>query len=315
MSSTSTCRWRTTGRSSPRRARSASRSATCCATRSGLPTFDATLDVEGRPGMGSGDRGAGRAGAAVGPRIGARLPRRHVRLPARRGGAPDHGEVARYVLPRRVRRAPRSRVLDRAPRGAGGPRGAAHRWAGRERRGRPRGRELAPVGDPRARQPARAVIVDERVARRSRARLQHARAARGGDARGQRHHQRAIAGPLLRGAHRHRRRRTAGTAALQRAGRQGPDPPDRGPRPGVVLPGHRRDHDHRPRLLDRLRVRALRWLRRVRALGRRWLGRVRRPRSRHRRGLRDEPDDAGPGRRSALGRVSSRRATRRPAAP
>ena len=70
--------------------------------------------------------------------------------------------------------------------------------------------------------------------------------------------------------------------------------PDRGCRPGAVVPGDRApDHD-RARVLDFVGVRALRRGAVVRPLGRGRVGRLRRSRGAPRRRLRDEPDVAGP---------------------
>ena len=258
VSSTSTCRSPTTGRSSRRRARSASRCATCCATSRACPTFDAELGVEGRARMGSGDRGAGRAGALLGPGVDARLPRRHLRLPAGRGGAPHHREVARHVLPRRVRRAARPRVLDRAPGGAGGR--GWRRWSaasGVSDGGRAQDeahRSSAILGPDSL---LVRVAVDERVAGRisstgsTRPRCTRRRcpAANGiTNARSLARFYAGLIGTVDGGP--------AAPLLTPRAGRQGAHPPDRGPRPRALVPGHRRGQHHRPGLLDRVRVRA-----------------------------------------------------------
>ena len=75
---------------------------------------------------------------------------------------------------------------------------------------------------PRCSGPTRSIAtraVAQRRLRRPRQRLQQSRAPRRGDARGERHHERAVAGALLRRAHRRRRERAERRVAHARAGR------------------------------------------------------------------------------------------------
>ena len=164
--STSTRRWRATGRSSRPRARARSRCACSCRTAPGCPRSGATLpdassyDWE----LMVGDARGG--GAVVGAGVGPRLPREHVRLPGRRAGAArqrrdasgsSSGARSREPLaadfhfgldPSTTTAHRRVRVRRRGIRIRRGRRGAA---AGRSRRG-----AGVPAG-PRVPEPARAV--------------------------------------------------------------------------------------------------------------------------------------------------------------
>ena len=140
----------------------------------------------------------------------ARLPRHHLRLAGRRGGAADLRQEPRHVLPRRDRGAARPRVLDRPPRRAAGARRAAA----------PVGRRLAHRRRPI---PAMAELIaqfmgpDTMLGKALGAPNNVFSDAEGGfnnpadprrrDPRRQRRHQRPLPRPLLRRAHRHRRRR------------------------------------------------------------------------------------------------------------
>ena len=84
--------------------------------------------ARGRARVGPDDPRARAAGSRLGAGHGARLPRGHLRLPRRRSRAPDHRPQHRHLLPRRDRRAARSRLLDRPARSGRAARRPAHRW-------------------------------------------------------------------------------------------------------------------------------------------------------------------------------------------
>ena len=211
----------------------------------------------GGAGLGSDDPRPRGAGAGLGARHRARLPRHHLRLAGGRGGPADLRQEPGHVLPRRDRRAPRPRVLDRPPRrAAGAGRAAASSGAtapSPSRRRRPgHGRADRAVHGTRqaARQGARRP--EQRVLRRRR-RLQQPGDPRRRDPRRQRRHQRSLPRPLLRRAHRHRRRRAVRAAPHRGAGGQGLRAADLRPGQVPLL----RDH-LRPRVLRGVPLRALR---------------------------------------------------------
>ena len=196
--------------------------------KAGLPYVDAVAHPRGGAGVGSDDPRPRGAGAGVGAGHRPRLPRHHLRVAGRRGRAPHLGQEPRHVLPRRDRRAPRPRVLDRAPRRAAGPRGAA------DPVGRARGRRTAASRDPEMAEAHRAVHRPRHDARqgarrarttcivRRRGRLQQPGRAGRRDPGRQRRHQRPVARPLLRRPRRHGGRRP---------GRRRSSTPTRSPRP------------------------------------------------------------------------------------
>ena len=182
--------------------------------KAGLPYVDAVLTLEEALAWDPMIRALEVAGARLGARHRARLPRHHLRLAGRRGRAAHLRQEPRHVLPRRDRGAARPRVLDRAPRRAPAPRGPADP-VGRLRRhggrgpGPGHGRADRAVHRPRlaARQGARGA---QRRALRRRGRVQQPGRPRRRDPRRQRRHQRPFPGPLLRRAHRHRGGRPVG---------------------------------------------------------------------------------------------------------
>ena len=103
-SSTSTRRSRATGPSSPAGKGGDSRCAGCSRTRPGLPRDRAADAARLAERLGRDDDGARRAGAVVGARDRARLPRRDVRAPRRRGAPPRHRPHCRRAHPRRAGR-------------------------------------------------------------------------------------------------------------------------------------------------------------------------------------------------------------------
>ena len=112
-SSTSMRRWPSTGRSSPRPARRACRCAICSATRRGCRPPDRRLSLDETLDWDDGVRRAGRDGAGVGARLGARLPRVHLRLAGRRGARPHHRQLAGAADRRADRAAARPRPARR----------------------------------------------------------------------------------------------------------------------------------------------------------------------------------------------------------
>ena len=96
-------------------------------------------DTRGGADLGPGDRRPRRAGSVLGAGDGARVPRAHLRLSRRRGGAAHQRPLAWDLLRRGGGGASRPRILHRAPRRARAP--GLPRRGGADRGGRPeRGR-------------------------------------------------------------------------------------------------------------------------------------------------------------------------------
>src|SRR5262245_20791769 len=243
--------------------------------------------AEGRPlRLATHVRGPRGAGALVGARHAARLPRADLRLARRRGDPPRAREERRAGGARRDRAPARRRVRDRLrPRsrragGAAAPGPDPRRTRRAPRLRHPAGRDGGAGGPPGAglREPA--------GPRRGVGEL--AGVARGGDPGRERAHERAFAGSHLRPARErgHRLRRApalggGGRAGARRAGgrkRRGPSAAD----------------SDRPRLLPLERLRAARAEpRSLRPRRRRRLARRGRPRAPPLLRLRDEPDAPG----------------------
>ena len=112
--STSTRRWRATGRSSPRRARRRFRSACCSITRPAWRRWTGACPAEALFDWDGDGRRARRAETELDAGSGARLSRAHLRLAGRRAGAARLRPVPWPLLSRRDRGAARPRLLDRA---------------------------------------------------------------------------------------------------------------------------------------------------------------------------------------------------------
>ena len=112
--------------------------------QAGLPTIDAKLTREEALAWEPVIHALEVQAPLLGAGRGARLPRAHLRASRRRSRAPDRRSQPRHVLPRRVRRAARARLLDRAARGVRAT-GRADDPDGRSRWAQHRGRCSAPI--------------------------------------------------------------------------------------------------------------------------------------------------------------------------
>ena len=106
--------------------------------QAGLPAVHEKLRAARRPGLGSGRRRVGQAGAGLGARHRPRVPPVHRRLDRRRVDASGDRQECRGPPAGERRRGPRSRGLDRPARGRGRPRRTAASVSSAEGHGRQR---------------------------------------------------------------------------------------------------------------------------------------------------------------------------------
>ena len=198
-----------------------------------------------------------------------RLPRRDVRLARRRARAARRRSLARDVRRRRDRQAARRRAVDRPARVRGAPRltGDPERAAGRPRPGDQGGdRSRDGTGHPRRAGPVGERGVPDRL-------VQLPADARRRGPRGERRHERRVAGQDLRRDARPRRRRAADRRADARSG------PHPGHAAGRDRPVPDDADDVRPRVHGPRRVHAVLGAGLLRPPRRRRIGRLRRPRA------------------------------------